>query len=152
MKNFIFLLLFGLTLSIATPVSSQEVTNLPVQEQVQQPTTEQVPILTKIWDTIKSFGVGEMIVSFVLGLFAKNGITKVIKSISGKAAVVLKETGDTFIGGTNFSSVVHKAIKEDGTIEQNSIAEAIKAGKEVIAEANDVILSIKPKPSAIKPL
>ena len=47
-------------------------------------------------------------------------------------------------------------IKEDGTIDENSIDEAIEAGKTVITETKDVIIEIRPKPkpkiAAIRPI
>lgn len=68
-----------------------------------------------------------------------------VKKFAHSAAPVCKEVSEFFSDLATLSSAVDNAIKEDGKIEQNSIAEVIAAGKEVIAEGKDVIISIKPK-------
>jgi len=149
MKNLILIFLLAqlLILPLGLAIASQTAQSATEAnyETTNQPTVEKTGFFKRIWNTAKENGL-EIGISFVVGLFAKNGITKTIKMFSGKAAVILKETGETFIGGSNFFRTVEAAIKDDGTYKENSIADVIAAGKEVIAEANDVIISIKPKP------
>lgn len=97
-------------------------------------------IIDKVKEGAVSIGIG-----LVIGLFAKNGWTLLIKKMAGKASAITKEIGETFIGGSNFFKVLEKSIKNDGNLEENSIKEILAAGKEVVAEANDVIISIRPK-------
>lgn len=165
MKNLILLTLLSLMLTVSTSVLAQTSTTLStiqtdlpsgpitgttLQSQIPNEVlaVEKVSFFARIKDWAVDGGIN-IIIGMVLGLFAKNGVTKAIKAFSGKAAVILKETGETFIGGSNFFDVVNKAIKDDGTVEQNNIKDVIAAGKEVIAEANDVVISIKPK---VKPI
>lgn len=84
-------------------------------------------------------------VIFIGGILAKSGWTLIIKKIAAKGAVITKEVGEFFTDSSSFLTAVDGAIKDDGTIQQNSIAEVLSAGKQVIAEGKDVIISIKPK-------
>lgn len=97
-------------------------------------------LMGKVKEGAVSIGIG-----LIVGLFAKKGWTLAIKKISGKASIVTKEIGEMFIGGSNFFNVLDKSIKSDGKLEENSIKELLAAGKVVVAEASDVIISIKPK-------
>lgn len=151
MKSIILVFFFALTLSLTSSYKVQAQTEqttvqteLNSDQILNAEPVEKVGFFKKLINSAKSVGI-EMGIAFIFGLFAKNGFSKAIKAFSGKSSVVLKEIGETFIGGSNFFSVVNQAIKDDGSINQNSIAQVIASGKEVIAEANDVIISIKPK-------
>ena len=92
-----------------------------------------------------SQGTG-LIFGIVSGILAKHGWTLIIKKIAKKTAEVSVALEDFFGDVGSFAGKVDNAIKENGTIDQNSIQEVLAAGKEVIAEGKDVIISIKPKP------
>jgi len=142
MKSLIFLLFLSLTL--LGSVSAQQ--SMPVPDQTEQVTQTQTKqsFFEKVKDKVKD-GAINIGIGLIVGLFAKNGWTLLIKKIAGKASVITKEIGETFIGGSNFFRVLEHSIRSDGKLEENSIKEVLAAGKEVIAEANDVIISIKPK-------
>lgn len=72
-------------------------------------------------------------------------ITLGVKKFAHNATPIFKEVGEFFTDLSSLSSAIDNAIKDDGKIEQNSIKEVLDAGKEVIAEGKDVIISIKPK-------
>ena len=73
------------------------------------------------------------------------GIWKFVKKFAGKGAVIPKEIGEAFLATSSALSAADKAIKEDGSLDENSIAEVIKAGKAAKLEWHDVILEVKPK-------
>ena len=101
-------------------------------------------LLSKIGNWFGS-GITGLVVVFVGGILAKHGWTQMLKSIAAKGSVITKEVGELFSDSSNFFSVLDQSINDDGTIKQNSVQELINAGKEVIAEGKDVIVSIKPK-------
>lgn len=148
MKNLILILVFGAFLSLCgTNGAYAQVENVEVSASVpDSPSTLQkvTGVFGDLWSNAKG-GAINLVVGLVVGLFAKKGWTLVIKKIAQKGAIITKEIGETFIGGSNFFSVLDHSIKADGKLEENSMKELLKAGKEVIAEANDVIISIKPK-------
>ena len=72
-------------------------------------------------------------VIFIGGILAKSGWTLIIKKIAAKGAVITKEVGEFFTDSSSFLTAVDGAIKDDGTIQQNSIAEVLSAGKQVSA-------------------
>lgn len=94
------------------------------------------------WATTTGYVVG---LSFVFGLFAKKGWSLIIKRFAGKGHIVSREIGEFFLEGSDFLKLLNGSIKEDGKLKENSAKELIQAGKEVIAEAKDVIVVIKPK-------
>lgn len=98
----------------------------------------------KIGDWLKDTGltVGITLVSMLL---AKNGRGLWIKKFAHKGAEITKEIGEAFLGTSDALTTMDNAIRDDGTIVQNSVAEVIASGKPVLAEWNDVIISIKPK-------
>ena len=113
---------------------------LPFQSHAQ----EASGLLTKIGNWFGS-GITGLVVVFVGGILAKHGWTQIVKSIAAKGTVITKEIGELFTDSSKFLSVLDQSIADDGTIKQNSVQELINAGKEVIAEGKDVIISIKPK-------
>jgi len=91
-------------------------------------------------------GVTSLVITFIAGIFAKKGWSQIIKSFAHKTAEVTKEVGELFTNISQFSAILDNSIKEDGTIEQNSVKELLNSGKSIVAEGKDVIISIKPKP------
>lgn len=149
MKTLILLFFFaqllilhaGLAIASATAQSNAEVS----YETTPQPTAPKVGFFQKIVKTVKDNAL-EIGVAFVFGLFAKGGWTILAKKASQKGAIICKEIGETFLSGSEFLNTVDQSIRDDGTLRENSVKELIAAGKEVMAEANDVIISIRPKP------
>lgn len=87
----------------------------------------------------------KVIGGFIAGWLMKHGWTLAIKAFARKGAVVMKELGEFCGDSSTFLTVLDQAIKEDGSIKQNSVQEVLSAGKEVIGELKDVTISIKPK-------
>jgi hypothetical protein len=83
--------------------------------------------------------------TFAFGILARQGWSLVIKRIAKRGAVITKELSEAFASSSDFLKILDQSIKEDGKISQNSAKELMQAGKEVVAEANDVVLIIKPK-------
>ena len=135
MKNLIRFLFFASLLLLMLPFQSQ------AQEILAQPSTG---LFSKIGAWIQGNAIGLGVV-FVFGFLAKHGWSLIIKKFASKGAVVTKEIGELFTDSSNFLNTLDKAIKDDGTIEQNSVKELLESGKHVIAEGRDVIISIKPK-------
>ena len=152
MRNLLFIFVFGLMLSLTSgiQIQAQDVPETSVQTELDAdkilnaPPAEKVGFFDRILGKVKE-GAVSIGIGMIVGLFAKKGWTLIIKKISSKACIVTKEIGEMFIGGSNFFNVLDKSIKSDGKLEENSIKELLAAGKMVIAEANDVIISIKPK-------
>ena len=117
---------------------------LPTMATLTDPGAASPGIFQKIGDWLQGGAVG-MAVVFLFGLMAKQGWSLLIKKIANKGAAITKEVGELFSDSSVFLATLDTAIKDDGTIEQNSVKELISAGKEVIAEGKDVIISIKPK-------
>jgi len=152
MKNLIWILFLGVLLNLTS--SCHAIAQIAPQEDYASTLQQEPPkqtFLQTIGDKVnnllgnaKDSGVN-LIIGLIVGMFAKQGWTLAIKKIANRGGVIMKEIGETFIGGSNFFNVLDKSIRADGKLEENSIKELLKAGKEVIAEANDVIISIKPK-------
>ena len=88
--------------------------------------------------------------TFVFGILASKGLTIGIKKFASKGASISKELGEFFGEGSEFLQSVDKAIREDGSLNQNSIQEVLKEGRDVIAEGRDVVMIIKPKKKELK--
>jgi hypothetical protein len=162
MKNLIFLFCFGLMLSLTfncqaqttkaikdttvIQASSGEIPN-PTPIIVTTPPTPNKGFFTKILDGIKGDG-WKVAVGLLFGLFVPKVWTLLIKKITGKGAVILNNVGEFFVADGSLLSAINGAIKDDGTLKENSIADVMSAGKEVIAKAGDVIISIKPNPTS----
>ena len=130
MKNLKWVLFFVALLILLSPFQSQA--------------QETSGLLSKIGNLFGS-GITGLVVVFVGGILAKHGWTQIVKSIAAKGTVITKEVGELFADSSKFFGVLDQSINDDGTIKQNSVQELINAGKEVIAEGKDVIVSIKPK-------
>lgn len=110
---------------------------------------ELLSIFTKIGDWLSGQANAVLVglaLSFISGLFVKKGWSVMLDKFSKRAKVITKELGETFLAGSNFFDKVDQSINDDGTIIQNSLKEAIAAGKEVYIEGKDVMASFKPKP------
>ena len=110
---------------------------------------ELLNIFTKIGDWLSEQANAVIVglaLSFISGLFVKKGWSVMLDKFSQKAKVITKELGETFMAGSVFFEKVDQSIHDDGSIDQNSLKEALAAGKEVYIEGKDVIASFKPKP------
>lgn len=87
----------------------------------------------------------EMAVVMISTLMGKWGVTKVIKSIAHRGSIVLKELGELSTDTAILLEKIDNAINDDNTIKQNSIKEVLDAGRDVVAELNDVKIIFKPK-------
>lgn len=148
MKSTILILFLSLMLAISQPSSCRAATMQQESEQVESNAKERT-FFGKIFRSVKD-SASEFVVVFVFGLFAKNGWTLALKRIAGVTGTVTQEIGETFLAGSHFFRTLDESIEADGKLKQNSMAELLRDGREVIAEAKDVIISIKPKPNAIK--
>lgn len=95
-----------------------------------------------IW--IQSQAAGT-ILAFLAGIMARKGWTLTIKAFAKKGALITKELGELMTDSSVLLAAVDKSIKDDGSIEQNSVKEVLAAGKEVVAELKDVKIVITPK-------
>ncbi len=136
MKNLKLILLFGgtLILLLTFQVQAQEIVE----------TGQKTGLFSKIGGWIQG-GAISLLVAFVGGIAAKHGWTIIAKKIAQKGAVITKEIGEFFGDTSTLLQTVDNAIKDDGTIEQNSIKEVLAAGKEVVIELKDMKAIFKPK-------
>jgi regulator of protease activity HflC (stomatin/prohibitin superfamily) len=135
MKNFRWVLFFGvaLILLLTFQVQAQEVA-----------AATKTGLMAKVWVWLLSQGQG-VLTGFVIAFAVKKGWTLAIKHVANKGAMITKELGELMTDSSVFLSVIDKSIKDDGTVEENTVPEMIAAGKEVVAELKDVVISIKPK-------
>ena len=142
MKNSKLTLFFvvGIMVLFSFPLLAQD-----VLDAVQTPSFFQ-----KIWENVKDKGIW-VIVMYVLGILSKNGVTKMIKAIAGKTTIVTRELSHVSLAVSNFSDLIDKSIKDDGSVDQNSLKDAAIAGKTVIIESKEAWITIKPKPVLIEP-
>lgn len=136
MKNLKLIICFvaGLTLLLTFQGQAQEV----VQE------ATKTGLFSKIGDWLTS-GVFGIVVTFACGFLAKGGYTAIIKKIAAKGTVFFTELSH-FSGDTaKLCDIVDKSIKDDNSIDQNSIKEVIAAGKEVVVEMKDMKAVFTPK-------
>lgn len=165
MKNSILALFFGMILTTQTNVFSQTSTEQPTAIEQVQPGTIQPPaqilpetpapakvgFFENIWNKAKDSTLWVIVIPFICGILSKNGITKIVKAIAGKTTIVTKELSDVSLAVSNFSALVDKSIKEDGSVDQNSLKQAIDAGKTVMVETKEAWVSIKPKTATVVP-
>lgn len=136
MKNLKLILLFGGTLILLLTFQAK------AQEILE--TGQKTGLFSKIGGWIQG-GAISLLVAFVGGIAAKHGWTIIAKKIAQKGAVITKEIGEFFVDTSTLLQTVDNAIKDDGTIEQNSIKEVLAAGKEVVIELKDMKAIFKPK-------
>lgn len=148
MKNLILLFFFAqlliLPMGLVIASTLPQVATEAEYEPTQTPTAPKLGFFQKIVKSVKDNAV-EFGVAFVFGMFAKGGWTLLAKKIANKASIISKEVGETFLSGSKFLNTLDQSIRDDGSLKENSVKELLAAGKEVITEANDVIISIKPK-------
>lgn len=91
-------------------------------------------------------GISLLGVISVAWLFIKKkGWALVIDKYSKKGTILFKEVGELFFSLSDLSDRIDKSIKDDGSLIENNVKEAIAAGKVVRAELDDVIIEIRPK-------
>jgi hypothetical protein len=117
---------------------------LPLISHAQEVTQAGEGFFSKIGSWVKG-NLMEMALTAVGTLLSRYGVTKFIKSIANKGKVVLKEVGEFCLDGSAFLANVDLAIKDDNTIDGNSINELIAQGKHLVLEGKDVYMEIKPK-------
>lgn len=138
MKNLKLILFFASTLILLLIFQNGMAQDPGAISPVQVPT-----LFQKMWVWIMSQGTG-MMLGIIVGLIPK-GWSLLLKAFAKRGALITKELGELMSDSSVLLGAVDKSIKEDGSIEQNSVKEVIAAGKEVIAELKDVTISIKPK-------
>lgn len=84
-------------------------------------------------------------VGAVVTILRKKGYISTVKIFSKRAAQITKEVGEFLLDTSTVFNKVDEAIRDDGTLIENSVKDVIAAGKEAIAEFEDVIVVIKPK-------
>jgi hypothetical protein len=136
MKNLKLIFFFGTTLILLLTFQAQ------AQEVVE--TVAKTGLIAKVWTWLVSQGQG-VLTGIVIAFAVKKGWTLAIKHIANKGAMITKELGELMTDSSVLLSVIDKSIKDDGSVEQNTVPEMIAAGKEVVAELKDVVISIKPK-------
>jgi len=157
MKNLILIFFFaqllilpmGLVIASQTAQSATEAN----YETTSQPTVEKTGFFQKIgdkvndlWGKAKEGGLW-LGIMFVCGILSRNGITKLVKKIAGKGDIITKEVIDIATASNQFFKAINGSIADDGTVKQNSLKEAMEAGKTVIAEVKEGYqVIIKPKP------
>jgi hypothetical protein len=117
---------------------------LMAQVGVDAPPEIKTGLMAKVWTWFVSQGQG-FLGGLVFAFAAKQGWTLIIKKVASKGALITKELGELMADSSVLLSAVDKSIKEDGSIDQNSVKEVLAAGKEVYVELKDVAISIKPK-------
>jgi len=75
----------------------------------------------------------------------KKGWALIIDKYSKKGTIIFKEVGEFFFSLSDLSKKIDQSIKDNGSLNENSLKEAITAGKVVRAELDDVIIVIRPK-------
>lgn len=136
MKNLKLVFFFGVALILLLTFQAQ------AQEVVE--TATKTGLMAKVWTWLLSQGQS-VLTGIVIAFAVKKGWTLAIKHIANKGAMVTKELGELMTDSSVLLSVIDKSIKDDGTVVENSVPEMIAAGKEVVAEFKDAVISIKPK-------
>ena len=136
MKNLKLVAFFGVALILLLTFQAQ------AQEVVE--TSTKTGFMSRVWVWVMDQGAG-MIAGMAMAFAAKKGWTLFIKKVASKGALITKELGELMSDSSVLLSLVDKSIKDDGSIDQNSVKEVLAAGKEVYVELKDVAISIKPK-------
>jgi len=150
MKNLILVTFLSLILTLSIQAFSQTSTEQPATTEhvTTTPPVQSLSFFGNIWDSIKTSGIW-VVITFICGILSKNGVTKIVKAVAGKTTIVTHELSDVSMAVSNFSDLIDKAIKDDGSVDENSLKQAANAGKTVIAETKDAWVTIKPKPTGI---
>lgn len=133
MKNSTRLLFLGVLVLLILPLSLQ------AQEVIQSQ-----GFFSKIGSWVKGNAI-DMGIAFIGGILAKGGWTLLIKKIAHKTAEVSVQLEEFFGDLGVFAQKVDGAIEADGSVKPNSVKEAFDAGKHVVVEGKDVIMTIRPK-------
>lgn len=86
-----------------------------------------------------------LLAGLIVMILRKKGLIFKVKSFFGLMHRVTEEIGEAFIASSDVFGAADKAIKEDGTLKENSVKDVIAAGKEAVIEWKDVVLIVKPK-------
>jgi len=105
---------------------------------------ETLSIFSNIGDWLTGAGV-VTIVSAIWFVIKKKGWATLIDRFAKKAAPITQQIGEAFLGTSDVFKKIDAAIKDDGSLIQNSVKDVIESGKTAIAEWDDVIVEIKPK-------
>lgn len=139
MKNLIYAMLLSLTMLIAIPASANQSTG----EETQTEQVEKKGLFGKVKDWAANTG-WVLGIGIVVGIFGKDGML-LVKKVAHRGSSISKEIGEALLETSDFLNVVDNAIKDDGKLKENSAKEFLQAGKPVITEWKDVIVTIKPK-------
>lgn len=142
MKALILALIVTLTISFIPVESIAQ--NSGTAQTVQVDQDQNQSIKEKVLSWVRKTGYA-LAIAFAFGIFAKKGWSQIIKRISNRGSIITRELGEFFLSGSSFLNTLDQSIKEDGKLKENSAKELIEAGKEVFAEAQDVVVIIKPK-------
>lgn len=103
-------------------------------------------------DFLNEIPVDKIIMGIVVFIGASWGVWKGLKkylsvgaSIAEKGGEIAEEISELLFASSDALKAANKVIKDDGTIEENSIEEALEAGKKVKIEFQDVIAEFKKK-------
>lgn len=151
MKTIVLTALLSLMLVFASPVCQAQSAMLDEQtEQTVEPTPnkptvqENKSFFGRIFDKLKGNSI-ELLVTFIVGIFAKHGWTQAIKRFASRATVITKELSELLAATSDGLKTIDDNLKTDGKLKENSLDEILEAKKKLVVELNDVILSIKPK-------
>lgn len=107
------------------------------------------PEKKSLWKRLKSAVKGNLLefvfATFIAGMFTSRGWSLILKRFAGKGKFIMKEVGEFAEEGQNWFGVLESKIADDGRFKENTIKDLISAGKPVLAEFKDVVVSIKPK-------
>lgn len=159
MRNLLLILFFALTLSLTSSYQTQAQTEpQTVVQETSQTITDQAnhseaPKLTffeKIGKTVSdTWGKAKegslwWIIGIACGFLSKNGAMKFINMVAGKTTIYTEVGINVLSSVHNFSELVDKSIKDDYTVDQNSLKEAWDAGKTVVVKLKEGTATLKP--------
>jgi hypothetical protein len=150
MKNLILVALLSLAIMFTSQVCLAQSDTIPQsQEQVNDQSDQIVKqgFFARIFNGAKqkaTDGIMNIIFGIIAGIGMKHGWTLMLKKIANKGKLILKEGGELLSSGSNFLDALDNHIRDDGSLAENTLKEMIEAGKPVIAEGKDFIISVKP--------
>ena len=86
-----------------------------------------------------------VVVGIIVTVLRKKGYIGSIKFWAKRIGVITQQIGEALLETSDVFEKIDEAIKDDGTLKENSIKEILAEGKEAIVEWKDAIVSIKPK-------
>ena len=137
MKNpkLAFFFVVGILMILSFPLLAQDASAVPAPG-----------LFAKISTWLQSQAAGVML-TFVCGFMAKGGYTAIVKKIAAKGAVLFTNLEHFSGDAAALCNVVDKSIKDDNSVDQNSIKEVIAAGKQVIVDTKEMTAVFTPKPA-----